>query len=293
MNATTPPIPPADSTSNPTPRRGAWRVLAIIAGVTLAVVGVLQFSQGIHGLFPRLGADADVTARSATAVAAAQRLVDLTPDVYRSGQAPRDTDPAVAPLLDAVFDVKMLRSKPALTTADLGALMEWSQATLRVGAIYFLAGTGVADFAKMPNDQKVLAQTDRNTVIYAPEVGRFLDAELALSAVMAEPLAKTLDDGTRSDVAKSKIRAGSLQMISGAIVTMALPGLTADWRQQRLAALQEYGPRTAKLLTSAQCGDLRQVSLEAASTSGDAAMQQGLNGFAAALSCGQQAPASP
>jgi hypothetical protein len=291
MSATTPPIPPADSTPNPTPRRGAWRALGIIAGATLVVVGVLQLSQGIHGLFPGLGADADVTARSATAVAAAKRLVDLTPDVYRSGQARRATDPAVAPLLDAVFDVKMLRSKPALTTADLGALSEWSQATLRVGAIYFLAGTGVADFTKMPNDPNVVAQTNRNTVIYAPELGPFLDAQLALSAFMADPLAKTLDDGSRSEAAKSKIRAGTSQIIGGNVATMTLPGLTADWRHERLAALQEYGLRAAKLLTAAQCGDLQQVARAAASTSGDAAMEQGLNGFAAALLCGQQAPA--
>ena len=88
--------------------------------------------------------------------------------------------------------------------ADLGALADWGSAMFRVGYVYILAGTGVADLANVPDDPKVLARAQRNVAAYAPEIGRFLDAELAAYGAMAK-LVKT-DFGGREVESDPKLR---------------------------------------------------------------------------------------
>ena len=72
-------------------------------GIIAIVAGLYAFRDGLFELFPALAADRDVAAASAKATKAADDFAVLSKDAYQSGNAPRQSDPAAGPLVDAVF----------------------------------------------------------------------------------------------------------------------------------------------------------------------------------------------
>ena len=270
--------------------KGLPRSARIVIAVVVMTVGLFQAHKGLLELFPSLGADADVTAAAQKASSAGARFIALTEDVYQTGDPPRQTDAAVAPLLDDLFDVSVLRQKGTFSKADMSALGDWAMAAARVGYVYVLAGTGIADFTKGTSDPKLLAQSDRNTVAYAPEIGRYLDAELIIGGATADLIAENfsepgLDDKQYVKDGKAKIRNGMDMIIAGAIQVFTLDGISDDWRRDRLLALDGIGPKAAKLLTPEQCKDLRGASRTVGAAMSDVAVKNGLEVFAAALKC--------
>src|SRR5271156_3267565 len=98
-------------------RRGLGSVprgVRIIVALVVLAFGLFQIRNGLLEFFPSFGADADVTAAAQKATSAAKNFVALAKDAYQTGIPPRQTDAAVAPLLDAIFDLDILQKKPTL-----------------------------------------------------------------------------------------------------------------------------------------------------------------------------------
>jgi hypothetical protein len=265
--------------------RGA-RIIA--AGVVLAW-SLFLAHKGLLELFPSLGADAEVAAAAQKATSAADRFIVMAKDASQTGNPPRQTDAAVGPLLDSDFDVAILRTKPGLAKADLDALFNWGMATLKVGSVYIYTGTGI-DFTGGASDPKLLQQTDRNAADYAPEIGRYLDAQLVISGAIAEGVALNFSDAGLDEKpnvrdGKDKIRKGIASTINSAVAAFAIDGIGDDWRRNRLSALHSVAPKAAKLLTTEQCSALRDTSRNVGARMGDAAVKDGLDDFAKALKC--------
>jgi hypothetical protein len=263
----------------------------ILIGSVIMAASLFQARHGILELFPSLGADAGVTAAARQATSAASRFIALTTEVYRTGDPPRQTDAAAGPLLDAVFDATVLKTKARFAKADLGALADWGSAMFRVGYVYILAGTGVADLANVPDDPKVLAQARRNVAAYAPEIGRFLDAELAAYGAMAK-LVKTdfggrdVENDTKLRDAKATFNLGIVAAIDIALESYLTPGISDDWRRSRLPVLAAAAYQAVGLLTAEQCGALRDIARAVTAEMGDAVVKGGLDAITATLKCG-------
>ena len=119
---------------------------------------------------------------------ASEAFVALGKDAYKTGQPPRQSDPAVAKaLLDTIFDtsVDVLNGPPPVTFAQFLDVNNWLMAVVNVGLVYVTAGTGFSDFTTLASLNSVTAkqqaQMNANVISYAPEMGRYYDAQLAVS----------------------------------------------------------------------------------------------------------------
>jgi hypothetical protein len=214
--------------------------------------------------------DSAVALESAT-VAAIQRnaeaLVALAGDTTKNGEVPRLINPSAKPLIESVFDTTELQRAPRPSALDLLLLNNWALSVNKAGMIYVLAGTGVANGQPLPmGDPKFNERVNRNTVTYAPEIGRYTDAavwlqcltgEAAMSAISQAP--KPLAENIKSGFAM--IQSGEFQSLYGVITTLEV-GVTDAWRRDRLAVLSATAMRTAESLAK---DDLRKLSEHAKS----------------------------
>jgi hypothetical protein len=254
------------------------RILMIVAGVVVLALGLAQLTGGLNMLFGPEG-DPAIVAAAAKAKASADAFANLAKDATTTGNAPRQTDPTAAPLLDAVFDVSATGAKP-LGRGDLSPLAEWSEAGGKVGSVYILAGTGTTDVATAANDPNASELVDRNTITYAPELGRYMDQQIVLQGLIAEIVA-TDAPGSAND----QVRNGITTTFEGVLGTLPLSGLDTGWRRARVAALAGSAPRVAKLLQAAQCASLRATSDAAATAIPEPEVKDQLKAFNAALAC--------
>ena len=207
-----------------------------------------------------------------------------------SGKAPKASESAAAPLLEAVFNTAPLPSAPP-PISELGPVNDWVMSVARVGQVYTLAGTGLTTVTG-PNaaTQVVETQAEHNVVAYAPEMGRYLDAQLSLLKVEADIVTRFLTEHpeTLSDPARlaglMKIRDGLAQSISGVIQTIGTEGVADDWRRARMPALQAIAPEAARLLATDARSQLRTQALALAGASHDAALKTSLQTFAGVVS---------
>ena len=250
------------------------RATIVVVALVVIALGLFQFRNGLSEILgvSGFGGNADIKSAAQKATTAADAFAGLAKGSATSGTVPRQSDPAASPLLDAVFNVDSLRSAPNLGEADLGSLSDWGAAGNKVGLIYLLAGSGTADPSQASNDPKVGAQTDRNTALYATELGRYIDAELALEGAIAQIVAT---DTARSGV--DQVRSGLASVITGAITTFPVEGIDPTWRQARLASLQATAPMAAKLLSPAQCTSIRNAADAVGQQLDD--VRQGLQNF--------------
>ncbi|HEY2707498.1 MAG TPA: hypothetical protein VGI95_05535 [Caulobacteraceae bacterium] len=203
----------------------------------------------------------DLAAASAAAQKAADQFAGLTKVSGTSGQVPRATDPTAGPLLDAIFDTSALPATPPSFDA-IGDVNGWLGAVVKTGQVYVLAGAGDA---AVPNPE-MGAIANKNMIAYAPEVGRYFDAQLALMGEESPMLAQFAADNPDSmkdpkrAAGLTQARNGVAQTLSSIIAALAVPGLTDDWRRARIKAMIAMTPKAAQLLTP----DLRTlVQLEA------------------------------
>jgi hypothetical protein len=263
-------------------------LIGAVALVVLAL-GLFQFRSGLLELFPGLGADRELQTAAQKAAKAAGDFAALSKDAYRTGNVPRQSDPSAGPLLDAVFNIDLLKSKTTLEKADLGSLADWSAAQGKVGSIYIFSGTGISDPSRATNDPALRQQVDHNTAQYAPELGRYMDAELLLQGAM---LAVIEANGTSGDHDNASVksgienvRGGVTTTMSGVISTFAVDGINDDWRRGRLIALNALAPKAAKLLLPEQCKLLVDAAQTVSQSMTDAAVQGGFRTFTDALKC--------
>jgi hypothetical protein len=257
------------------------RALIILVGVVVIVLGALQVSGGLNQIFGG-GGNAEIVAAASKAAKAADTFAPLAKDSAATGTVPRQADPAVGPLLDAVFNVDLVKAKTTLAQGDLGPLADWSASSARVGNAYILAGTGVSDPSKLVSDEKTIALTDRNIVTYQAELGRYLDAELVLSAAIARIIAA---DKTGAKAGIDRVRGGMAQTMEGAIAALTINGLTPAWRGARAAALVAAAPPAAALLLPDQCKSLRAAATEVSTVLKDPPVADRLRAFNTAMNC--------
>jgi len=227
-----------------------------------------------------------VQAASAAAHKAADQLVTMGQASETTGQPPRQTDPAAGPLLDAVFNTAPLQGATP-PYSDIDAVHDWLLSTERVGGIYLLVGTGQADLSAAGANPGLQARIEQNGVAFAPEFGRYIDAELATEAAEASTLVPYLAANPPNATAAQgadKARAGFTQTAQSVIIqTSSLPGFTSDWREARARALVAFAPRAASFITDAQKQTLSAAALQAAGSSTDPQLASLLNQFAAAI----------
>lgn len=210
-------------------------------------------------------------ARVAAATKAADDFVALSAGAETTGAPPRATDAAAKPLLDAVFDTSALEQGGVQPMAELQNVNAWNMAVLKVGLVYILAGTGAKEIGALQQTPETLARVDRNTVTFAPEVGRYFDTQIRLQMAIVDTVqtfirtanrAQLENPGMRSGI--GKIRSGTGQTISGVVGTLQLGEQSDDWRRARLTLLEAMAPKAARFLAPEDVLGLRAALNEAA-----------------------------
>ena len=257
-----------------------WTIVA--AALALAACGQAPTNAPAASSHPAQSLDA----ASAAAKAASDKFVALASGSQTSGLPPRQTDPAAGPLLDAVFDTS------AVPTTDppfskLTAVNDWLLAANKVGVTYVLAGTGQSTFADSPT---VDAQVGRNVGTFAPEIGRYLDAECVLlgteAGIVSDDLAANptaFNDPARAD-GLAKMRGGVLQATGGFIQTIAGAQNGEDWKLARMKPLIAMAPNAARLLAPDARADLAAKATAAATDTGDLQLKSDFTQFATKIS---------
>ena len=221
---------------------------------------------------------------------ACESFLALAKDSASTGRPPRQSDPAVKVLLDIVFDTTEIKSGPPQPMAALQNLNTWNFAVVRVGLVYILAGTGIADISKLPNTPETAQQINHNIVDFAPEMGRYLDAELWIAASIMDTVGAFITSASKAQLEEpnfksglTKIRAGATQTIAGVLTTMPVEGLSDAWRRDRLPALAAIAPIAARFLLADQARSLRDTASEVAGRMTDPAVKAALTSFASAV----------
>ena len=205
-----------------------------------------------------------------------------------TGTPPRESDPAARRLLETVFDSKDVQAAKSVTFQQLGPLTERMLNGVKVGLVYMLAGTGATDLDKIGTDPEGGVKVNLNIIKFAPEMGRFFDFQLHVQGAVAEGTVARLATAKPEDMARpnfqsglADIRQGSTRAVAGAIETLAVNGITEDWRRGRMPALRAIAPRLAKLLLPDQKAELKQLAIACADVMDDAEVKKTLRDFAA------------
>lgn len=232
------------------------------------------------------GTDPKLTA----AQKASDTFLALGKDAAKSGSPPRQSDPAVAPLLDAIFDASDLEAGEGVPYDAMQPLNERMLIGARTGLVYILAGTGVSDIGEIGNNQAVLDQVNRNTVAFAPELARYFDFQLKVQRALVDAVLARFGSAPQDELDKpniksglAQIRAGTLVAIKGVLETLPMEGMSDDWRRARLLPLSAIAPKLAKFLDKDQREELRQSAVAAAGAVSDGEVRDGLQAFAATV----------
>lgn len=251
---------------------------------------VQVFALSLALIAPATSAFALEAAKVAAIAKAADRFAELAKDSHNTGKPPRQTDPAVKPLLDLVFDTTEIeRGKPVPMT-QLNTLNGWNMAAIKVGLIYMLAGTGTTDIAALGNDPKAGDKVNSNTAEFSPELGRYFDAQLRLQGAIIDTVHGFLPTASKAQLENpnfktgiGQIRGGVAQTINGLVGTFAVDGVTDEWRRGRIAVVNSIAPKVAKFLLPEEARVVRETALEIARQMQDQRVKDGLAAFAKAV----------
>lgn len=227
-------------------------------------------------------AGAQLTARAAQATAAADQFAAAASGAAVSGQAPRQSDPQTARLLDAVFDTSAI-PETTRTIVEARALETWSAAAEKVARIYLGAGAG-PDPA--PGDA-LSAQADRNLVTYAPELGRYVDTTVVLASrdgatiEIFEAINRLDEDNTEK--ATEHIQAVARSGYGGALDFLARKTPSDAWKEARAAVLARMVSRIGGSLQPWTAHALQTRALALAAQTDDPVLKAQLKLFAAKL----------
>jgi hypothetical protein len=252
---------------------------ALVRGLSIVL---LVASAGLAGAAPL-----DPTKVSAVRTAANELSKLGMPSRQVGGQPPRISDPKVNALVDIVFDLRALTAAEPVPLSDLGGVNDWSKAIVEVGSVYIFAGTGVADPSKVESTPALAQQVEKNTVDYAPEMGRYFDAQLGVGRAILV-MVNTHLAANPADAQKPNFKAGLPDIFGGVartfvsgITTLPTAGLTDEWRKARLPALQALAPHVAGVLDADDLKTVHNLTIQVADGSTDAALKDGLRKIAA------------
>jgi clan AA aspartic protease (TIGR02281 family) len=226
-----------------------------------------------------------MAARAATIDPARIAAIDQATDAFlakaaaarQSGLVPRQSDPGVAALLDTVLNMRDLAHGP-IDNADFPQLAHWLDRVVAVGRVYSNA-----------------ARATHDTGLFAPELGRVIDAWVALDAAMADSVTGELDAHPGAAIAPvdrrklAVLRTGIADNLIEAIDALRAPGVNGEWALERVSALRAAAPSAARFLAPADAARVRAVAIRLSLTVRDKPLRGALGNFAAALA----APAPP
>jgi hypothetical protein len=176
-------------------------------------------------------------------------------------------------------------------TSQLAAINDWLTSVAKVGRAYVLAGTGAARDDD-PSGPVVEAQFDKNFAAYAPELGRYFDAQNALIGLEAASIARELvadpDMASSPDGARELpiMRAGLPKSLVAMLGILGEPGPSDDWRRARMPYLLALTTQAVKLNTPAELAPVRASVTALAEASDDATMHADLAEMAKTLGVG-------
>jgi predicted aspartyl protease len=200
---------------------------------------------------------------------AADSLLAKAAEARKSGVVPRQSDPGVGALLDTVFGTSDL-SHGRLPYADLDRLQDWLARVAAVGSVYVSASRTVHDAG-----------------IFAPEMGRFIDASVTVmqaiaDCLAAELIARTGQAPVEDDIHKiEQSRTAITKNIDGFIA--ACPGLTVGWVRDRLTVLTAAAPSFARFLTTTELARLRASAMRMEAEVHDKSVRTALGRLAASF----------
>ncbi len=245
----------------------------------------------VGGLGGTAGAATIDSAKFAAVDKAADEFIALSKDSYKTGQPPRQTDPKAGSLLDIVFNTAGVNEGPPAPMADLDKLNGWMLRVVRVGSVYVFAGTGIADISQIKGlDEKQQQQITKNSAAFAPEVGRYFDAEIDLEHALIDAVEAEMKahpekyQSAQSQHGLASIKGGLKQTLGGALSSFVTPGITTAWMRDRLRPLASIAPSIARNLAEADRRELADFSRQVATRIDDAEVKGGLENFAKVLS---------
>ena len=188
-------------------------------------------------------------------------------DAYRTGEPPRQSDPAVSGLLATIFDLPVWPMK-TLAGSEIDEAIRWFNTADTVGSVYVLAGTGVSDFTNLPSGPDIERRLRANVVAFSDEYGRYADFQVTLLAAIAEAQASHLASGPQAEVEAEAFRRKAedikplfAQALSSNFIALVYDGLSERWRLERLAALSRVAPIAARALSGEDRARVRDAAL--------------------------------
>jgi hypothetical protein len=223
---------------------------------------------------------------SKTAIAAFKTMAK---DSATSGNAPRESDPAAKALLEKIFNDSDVVAKNAKFN-DLTPLSTRMGNGVQAALVYMLAARGATDIQQLRCDPNASTKVNLNVIKFAPEMGPYYDFQLTVQGAIWEAVAVKLAMSTRMELANAnfqnalaQIRDGGHRVIAGVIETLAVNGVTDEWRRGRLPALHAIVPQAGKILQPEQKKQLQELARACADVMDNAAVKEGLQKFAAAF----------
>jgi hypothetical protein len=230
--------------------------------------------------------DAAKVDASETAIAAFKTMAK---DSATTGNVPRESDPAAKALLDKIFDDSDVVATKNVRFNDLTPLSARMGNGVQAALVYMLAGTGATEIQQLESDPNAATKVNLNVIKFAPEMGRYYDFQLTVQGAIWEAVAVKVATSTRMELANvnfqnalAQIRDGGHRVIAG-IETLAVNGVTDEWRRGRLPALHAIVPQAAKILQPEQKKQLQELARACADVMDDAAVKEGLQKFAVAI----------
>ena len=264
--------------------RLSW-LAAIVASMAIAGAPSSSAAQA-PATDPMPLASPHLTAAAAAAQNAAAEIEVLTKSA--TGMPPKQSDPAAAPLLGALFDTAVLRRETP-TFADMVALGNWLSADMKVTNLYLTAGSGLDNLALLARSATTDVLLSRNIYEFATEYGHCLDTQLLLtdaeSIVITNRIAVYPPAATNPVVQQTIGRLGSqqAQTLTAILDLFDVPSMTDNWRRDRLTVMQLIAPRVAKLLPATDNAAIRKAALDLSKTLHDQTVKARLAQFAAAF----------
>jgi hypothetical protein len=208
----------------------------------------------------------------------------------KTGEVPRQSDPAIKQLLDAVFDTRDVEAAKTIPFQSLSSLSERMLTATQVGVIYMLAGTGASDIGQIGTDPAAGEKINLNVIKYPDEMGRYFDLAVTLQGAIAESVMGHMSTAKPAELARpnfqsglADIRSGGTRTVSGVIETIAVNGITDEWIRARLPALMAVAPKLKKFLLADQKEELQKLAIACAEVTDDAQSKKTLQDFAAAI----------
>lgn len=175
-------------------------------------------------------------------------------DAYRTGNPPRQSDPAVDALLTTMFDTRSLTG--ILAPSEIDAAIDWFNTANAAGNVYLLAGTGHNNLATLPQTDAMQQQMRGNVVRFADEFGRFADFQMQILAAIAQAQMSFIANGPESEISAedfrakvTDVRSTFVQAMKSDFISLVYDGLSNDWRMSRLATLARVAPVMARFVS--------------------------------------------